>query len=66
MINEFLLLALFIIAMDQDAENTADGLHTEAKRVDMQRAKSKGVCWMYVVIAVEAGVLVTLIYIGLS
>ena len=52
--------------MDRDAENTADGLHAEARNVDKVKTAKKGVCWMYLCIGVEATVLMFLIYIGLS
>jgi hypothetical protein len=52
--------------MDRDAENTAERLHAEAKKVDHARTAKKGVCWMYICIAVEASVLVLLVYVGLS
>ena len=52
--------------MDRDAEETAESLYAEARNVDRVRQAKKGVCWMYLVIAIEAGVLVCLIYMGLS
>ena len=60
------LLSNMSEGMDRDAEDTADSLHAEARRVDGARQQKKGVCWMYVIIAVESAVLVTLVYIGLS
>lgn len=52
--------------VEKEMSATSSGLRDEALRAELARKSKGGICWMYVVIFLEAFLLVTLCMYGLS
>jgi len=55
-----------LVGVERDMDNTTSLFHKEAIHAENARRKRGGICWMYLIIALELTLLVFLLYFGLS